>query len=238
MILQVKDLSASYGDLTVVKNVSMEVRPGEVVAVLGANGAGKSTLIRAMVSIHENKTGTIVFNDEDVTALPAHQIVERGLVMVPEHRRVFPRMSVMENLQMGGYLSDARTNAETLSFVFDLFPRLKERASQRAGTLSGGEQQMLAIGRGLMAKRKLLILDEPSMGLAPLLVTEVYASLKRLVESEQITILLVEQNAREALSVAQRVYVMQRGDMSAEAAPDDVRGSLLRSYLVTPADAD
>jgi branched-chain amino acid transport system ATP-binding protein len=238
MILQVDDLSASYGDLTVVKNVSLKVRSGEVVAVLGANGAGKSTLIRSIVSIHDNKSGRIVFDGEDLTAMPAHEIVERGLVMVPEHRRVFPRMSVMENLQMGGYLSDARTNRQTLVFVFDLFPRLKERASQRAGTLSGGEQQMLAIGRGLMAKPKLLILDEPSMGLAPLLVIEVYASLKRLVESEQITILLVEQNAREALSVAHRVYVMQRGEMTTEAAPDDVRGSLLRSYLDTPADAD
>ena len=235
MILNVNDLSASYGDLTVVKNISLAVEQGEVVAVLGANGAGKSTLIRAVVSLHENKTGNVVFDGEDITALPAHKIVERGLVMVPEHRRVFPRMSVMENLQMGGYLSDAQANRKTLGFAFDLFPRLKERA----GTLSGGEQQMLAIARGLMAKPKLLILDEPSMGLAPLLVIEVYASLKRLVESEQVTILLVEQNAREALEVAKRVYVMQRGEISIEATPDEVRGSLLRSYLAAPpADAD
>ena len=238
MILQVEDLSASYGDLTVVKNISLSVRSSEVVAVLGAKGAGKSTLIRSIVSIHDNKIGRAVFDGEDVSALPAHQIVERGLVMVPEHRRVFPRMPVMENLQMGGYLSDARANRQTLEFVFDLFPRLKESVSQRAGTLSGGEQQMLAIARGLMAKPKLLILDEPSMGLALLLVIKVYASLERLVPSERITILLVEQNAREALSLAQRVCVMQRGEISAESAPGDVRDSLLRSYLITPADAD
>jgi branched-chain amino acid transport system ATP-binding protein len=231
MILRTENLTSSYGDVTVVRDVSLVVRAGDVVAVLGANGAGKSTMVRAITNLHNRKSGIIVFDGVDITRLPPNEIVKLGLALVPEHRHVFTRMSVMENLLMGGYLLNRETNRETLRSVFELFPRLQERSKQLAGTLSGGEQQMLAIGRGLMAKPKLLILDEPSMGLAPLLVKEVYASLERLVGGGKITILLVEQNAREALSIAQRVYVMARGEISVEAKPDDIRGSLLNSYL-------
>ena len=231
MILRTENLTSSYGDVTVVRDVSLVIRPGDVVAVLGANGAGKTTMVRAITNLHDRKSGIIVFDGIDITRLPPNEIVKLGLALVPEHRHVFARMSVMENLLMGGYLLNRETNRETLRSVFELFPRLQERSKQLAGTLSGGEQQMLAIGRGLMAKPKLLILDEPSMGLAPLLVKEVYASLERLVGGGKITILLVEQNAREALSIAQRVYVMERGEISVEAKPDDIRGSLLQSYL-------
>jgi branched-chain amino acid transport system ATP-binding protein len=234
MILRTDNLSASHGDITVVRNVSFGVKAGEVVAVLGANGAGKTTLVRTLANLHRNKSGTVTFDATDIGDLPPHEIVRRGLVLVPEHRHVFPRMSVMENLKMGGYLRDASSNRETLSEVFELFPRLQERARQLAGTMSGGEQQMLAIGRGLMARPKLLILDEPSMGLAPLLVKEVYAALQRLVGFGHVTILLVEQNAREALEIAQWVFVMQRGEIGAAARPSEVRSSLLRSYLVSP----
>ena len=234
MILRTENLTSSYGDVTVVRNVSIAVSSGEVVAVLGANGAGKSTMVRTITNLHDRKTGSIIFDHTDITNLPPHEIARRGLALVPEHRHVFTRMSVKENLLMGGYLLSRQTNRSTLMNVFELFPRLQERARQLAGTLSGGEQQMLAIGRGLMAKPKLLILDEPSMGLAPLLVKEVYASLERLVNGGNITILLVEQNAREALSIAQRVYVMQRGEIAIEAKPDEIRGSLLNSYLMAP----
>jgi branched-chain amino acid transport system ATP-binding protein len=234
VILRTENLTSSYGDVMVVRDVSLAIRPGDVVAVLGANGAGKSTMVRAITNLHDRKTGIIFFDGVDITSLPPNEIVKLGLVLVPEHRHVFTRMSVKENLLMGGYLLNRETNRETLRSVFELFPRLQERSKQLAGTLSGGEQQMLAVGRGLMAKPKLLILDEPSMGLAPLLVKEVYASLERLVADGKITILLVEQNAREALSIAQRVYVMQRGEISVEAKPDDIRGSLLNSYLTAP----
>jgi branched-chain amino acid transport system ATP-binding protein len=234
MILRTENLTSSYGDVTVVRDVSIVVRPGDVVAVLGANGAGKSTMVRAITNLHDRKTGIILFDGLDITGLPPHEIAKRGLALVPEHRRVFARMSVMENLLMGGYLLNRETNRETLTSVFELFPKLRERSRQLAGTLSGGEQQMLAIGRGLMAKPKLLILDEPSMGLAPLLIKEVYAALGRLVGGRKITILLVEQNAREALSIAHRVYVMQRGEIAIEAKPDDIRDKLLNSYLMAP----
>jgi branched-chain amino acid transport system ATP-binding protein len=234
MILEVEGLSAAYGDVSVLRNVSLKLRPGEVVAVLGANGAGKSTMVRAIVNLHRGKSGRVIFDGADIADVAPHEIVGRGLVLVPENRHVFPRMSVMENLQMGGYLRAGRAIRDSLVQVFELFPRLKDRARQAAGTMSGGEQQMLAIGRGLMANPKLLILDEPSMGLAPLLVKEVYASLLRLVGLGTVTILLVEQNAREALEVAGRVYVMQRGEIVTEASPDEVRSSLLSSYLTSP----
>ena len=234
MILSTESLSSAYGDITVVRNVSLNIHAGEVVAVLGANGAGKSTMVRAITNLHTNKAGKVVFDGTDITSMEPHDIAKHGLALVPENRHVFPRMSVLENLLMGGYLLNRATNQETLVNVFELFPRLQERSRQLAGTLSGGEQQMLAIGRGLMARPKLLILDEPSMGLAPLLIKEVYASLQRLVERGNVTILLVEQNAREALGIAERVYVMQRGEITIEAKPDDVRGTLLQSYLAAP----
>ncbi|MFZ2145028.1 MAG: ABC transporter ATP-binding protein [Xanthobacteraceae bacterium] len=232
MMLRTDNLSGAYADVTALHGVSIEVRAGNVVAVLGANGAGKSTMVRAITNLHTRKTGHVIFDGIDITDLPPHEIAKRGLALVPEHRHVFGRMSVMENLLMGGYLQRRNSNRRTLANVFELFPKLKERSKQLAGTLSGGEQQMLAIGRGLMAQPKLLILDEPSMGLAPLLVKEVYAALGRLVKGGGITILLVEQNAREALEIAHRVYVMQRGKITSEASPDEIRGKLLTSYLM------
>jgi branched-chain amino acid transport system ATP-binding protein len=234
MMLRTENLAASYGDVMALHGVSIEVFTGDVVAVLGANGAGKSTMVRAITNLHAHKTGQVFLDDIDITQLPPHEITRCGLALVPEHRRVFGRMSVFENLLMGGYLLRRGSNRKGLANVFELFPRLRERSKQLAGTLSGGEQQMLAIGRGLMAQPKLLILDEPSMGLAPLLVKEVYAALARLVKAGGITILLVEQNAREALEIARRVYVMQRGRIINEASPDEIRGKLLTSYLTAP----
>jgi branched-chain amino acid transport system ATP-binding protein len=234
MMLRTENLAGSYGDVIALQGVSIEVFLGDVVAVLGANGAGKSTMVRAITNLHTHKSGQVFFNEMNITRLPPNEIAKCGLVLVPEHRRVFGRMSVLENLLMGGYLRDGAGNRNNLAKVFELFPRLKERSRQLAGTLSGGEQQMLAIGRGFMAQPKLLMLDEPSMGLAPLLVKEVYAALAELVKDSGITILLVEQNAREALKIARRVYVMQRGMITSEATPDEVRGQLLTSYLIAP----
>ncbi len=234
MILETRNLSCSHGDVTAVRNVSIRVSRGEVVAVLGANGAGKTTMVRGITNLHHHKSGSVIWRDVDISLLPAHEIAAHGIALVPEHRHVFPRMSVKENLLMGGYLQKRKTNREMLPVVFDLFPRLRERTWQLAGTLSGGEQQMLANGRGLMARPELLILDEPSMGLAPVLVKEVYASLERLAGGGRISILLVEQNAREALEIAQRAYVMARGEIAIEAKPEEVRGRLLSSYLTAP----
>jgi branched-chain amino acid transport system ATP-binding protein len=234
MMLRTDNLTGSYGDVAALHGVSIQVFAGDVVAVLGANGAGKSTMVRAITNLHTEKAGEVFFENINITRLSPYEIAKCGLALVPEHRRVFGRMSVWENLLMGGYLLDRATNRKSVTNVFELFPRLRERSNQLAGTLSGGEQQMLAIGRGLMARPKLLILDEPSMGLAPLLVKEVYAALARLVNAGGITILLVEQNAREALEIARRVYVMQRGRITIEAGPDEIRGKLLTSYLMAP----
>lgn len=210
-MLQVQDISVFYGDLQALFNLNLQVETGEIVTLLGSNGAGKTTTINAISGILHPRQGTIQFDDQAIHRMAPFRIVEFGLIQIPEGRMLFPDMTVFENLQMGTYSNRARENhQETLDWVSHLFPRLKERFPQLAGTLSGGEQQMLAIARGLMSKPKLLMLDEPSLGLAPLLVAELF---KVVVEINQhgVTILLVEQNAIQALETAHRGYVLENG---------------------------
>jgi branched-chain amino acid transport system ATP-binding protein len=212
-MLEITGVNAYYGNIHALKNVSLHVEQGEVVTIIGANGAGKSTMLRATSGLLRPRTGSIRLAGEELTRLKPHHIVMKGVVQVPEGRRVFGRLTVRENLEMGAFTStDRKKNAENLERVFSLFPRLKERSKQVSGTLSGGEQQMLAMGRALMAAPKLLLLDEPSMGLAPVLVDGIFDTIRRL-HAAGTTILLVEQNARMALQVAGRGYVLQSGSI-------------------------
>ena len=212
-ILNVNDINVYYGSIHAIKGISFTVNEGEIVTLIGANGAGKSTTLNTISGLLKSKTGAISFMGEDLAKVPAHKIVERGLVMVPEGRRIFMQMTVEENLEMGAYTQDPKGIKESLDEVYELFPRLLERRTQIGGTLSGGEQQMLAMGRALMAKPKLIMLDEPSMGLAPLLVDHIFEIIKKLHENGA-TILLVEQNAQAALSIADRAYVLETGKIS------------------------
>jgi branched-chain amino acid transport system ATP-binding protein len=209
-MLAVQDVSAAYGAVQALRDVSIEVAQGEIVTLVGANGAGKSTLLMTICGDPRARAGRVVFEGRDITHLPTHQIMRLGLAQVPEGRRVFPRMSVMENLLMGAQVA-GHDPAPLLEQVFTLFPRLKERETQRGGTLSGGEQQMLAIGRALMSKPRLLLLDEPSLGLAPLIVRQIFQAIRALNETEGLTVLLVEQNANQALRLAHRGYVLVNG---------------------------
>ena len=231
-ILKVDNISVYYGAIHAIKGVSFEVNEGEIVTLIGANGAGKSTTLQTVSGLLRSRTGEIEFCGERIDRLPSHRIVERGLAQVPEGRRIFLQMSVRENLEMGAYTQSASGVEADLEKVYAQFPRLKERGRQIAGTLSGGEQQMLAIGRALMSRPKLLMLDEPSMGLAPILVEQIFDIIQRL-HRGGTTILLVEQNAQMALSVADRAYVMETGAITLSgtgaelAASDAVR----RAYL-------
>ena len=209
-ILKVDDINVYYGSIHAIKGVSFEVNQGEIVTLIGANGAGKSTTLNTISGLLRSSSGSVTFLDEDLGKVPAHKIVSKGLALVPEGRRVFLQMTVQENLEMGAYTLGAKTGDGDLEKVFTQFPRLKERRRQVAGTLSGGEQQMLAMGRALMSKPKLLMLDEPSMGLAPILVEQIFDIIRQLHE-DGTTILLVEQNAQAALSVADRGYVLETG---------------------------
>jgi branched-chain amino acid transport system ATP-binding protein len=209
-MLAVEAVSTSYGAVQALREVSIEVRQGEIVTLVGANGAGKSTLLMTICGDPRARAGRIVFEGSDITRLPTHRIMRLGIAQVPEGRRVFPRMSVMENLLMGAQVA-GHDPAPLLDQVFALFPRLKERQAQRGGTLSGGEQQMLAIGRAMMAKPRLLLLDEPSLGLAPLIVRQIFSAIRDLNEKEGLTVLLVEQNANQALRLAHRGYVLVNG---------------------------
>ena len=209
-ILKVDNINVYYGAIHAIKGVSFHVDRGEVVTLIGANGAGKSTTLQTISGLLRSRTGSVDFLGENISRLPPHKIVERGLAQVPEGRRIFLQMTVQENLEMGAYTRSGSGVDEDLEKVFAQFPRLKERRRQVAGTLSGGEQQMLAIGRALMSSPKLLMLDEPSMGLAPILVEQIFDIIRRLHENGT-TILLVEQNAQMALSVADRAYVMETG---------------------------
>jgi len=211
-MLTVKDIHVYYGPIHAIKGVSFEVNDGEIVALIGANGAGKSTILKTVSGLLHPKTGSIEFNGEDITKVEPHRIVKKGLAHVPEGRRIFLRMTVMENLEMGAFTQKS-VREEDLERIFERFPRLKERRKQIAGTLSGGEQQMLAIGRALMSHPKLLMLDEPSMGLAPILVEQIFEIIKELNDSGT-TILLVEQNAGMALESADRAYVLETGNIT------------------------
>ena len=209
-LLKVENIHVYYGSIHAIKGVSFEVNEGEVVTLIGANGAGKSTTLNTVAGLLKPKTGTIEFEGKNIVGVPANRVVSHGMALCPEGRRVFLQMTVQENLEMGGYSRPAGEIDASLADVYQRFPRLKERYKQVAGTLSGGEQQMLAMGRALMSKPKLLMLDEPSMGLAPILVEQIFDIVKEL-NKAGTTILLVEQNARMALSVADRAYVLETG---------------------------
>jgi branched-chain amino acid transport system ATP-binding protein len=210
-MLKIDNINVFYGAIHALKGISLEVAEGEIVTLIGANGAGKSTTLRTISGLLRPKTGQIVFEGKNIAGLPAQDIVKLGVCQVPEGRRIFANMTVLENLELGAYIrSDSKSIGEDMQGVFKRFPRLLERKSQVAGTLSGGEQQMLAIGRALMSRPRLLLMDEPSMGLAPLLVKEIFAIIKE-INASGTTILLVEQNAHMALSVAQKAYVLETG---------------------------
>jgi branched-chain amino acid transport system ATP-binding protein len=210
-LLQVRDLNAYYGDMQVLFGVSLEVREGEVVTIVGANGAGKTSLLRCVSGVMPRATGEISFEDRSVIRLPSHDIVNRGIVHIPEARQLFPFMTVADNLRLGAYSARARPHAAaSLEYVYDFLPVLKDRSKQLAGSLSGGEQQMCALGRGLMARPRLLMLDEPSLGLAPMLVQRVFEVVREIRE-RGTTILLVEQNVQHALELSDRAYVLENG---------------------------
>ena len=231
-MLDIRGLRAGYGPVEILRGVDLAVRQGEIVALLGSNGAGKSTLNNNVSGIFRPFAGAIRFDGEDITGAPPPAIVEKGLIQVPEGRRVFPNLSVRENLELGGYRRGRGNRAANIDRVVAIFPRLKERFAQRAVTLSGGEQQMLAIGRGLMAEPRLLILDEPSLGLSPLLVEEMFALIRRLHEGG-LAILLVEQNVVQSLAVADRAYVLHDGTCAVEGPAQTLAAdpALRRSYL-------
>ena len=210
-LLSVRGVKTYYGNIVALRGVDIDIHAGEIVALIGANGAGKSTLMMTIFGDPRPREGQVFYDGRDITGLPAHEIARQHIAQSPEGRRIFGRMTVMENLQMGATVTDASHFEEDLARVFELFPRLKERAYQRGGTLSGGEQQMLAIGRALMSRPRLLLLDEPSLGLAPLLAKQIFEAIRALNQREKLTVFLVEQNAFHALKLAHRGYVMVNG---------------------------
>lgn len=221
-LLEVKNLVVSYGAIKALKNISFRVESGEIISLIGSNGAGKTTTLHSISNLIKKVSGNIIFDGVDVTNLGADKIVKMGLIQVPEGRRVFADMSVRENLEMGAFLrKDKEQIKKDIEWCYSLFPRLKERINQFSGTLSGGEQQMLAMARALMSKPKLLLLDEPSMGLAPILVDEIFEIIKK-ISSSGTTILLVEQNAYKALSIANRAYILETGEITKEGNASDL----------------
>ena len=232
-MLEVKDLEVYYGVIQAIKGVSFHVDQGEVIALIGANGAGKTTMLHTVTGLFAPKKGSVYFEGKEITKMPAHKIVSLGMAHVPEGRRVFAELSVYENLKMGAYTRKDRSEIEaTLEKVYERFPRLKERRNQMAGTLSGGEQQMLAMGRALMSKPKIILMDEPSMGLSPILVNEIFDIIQE-VSNSGTTVLLVEQNAKKALSIADRAYVLETGKISIEGKAKDLLedDSIKKAYL-------
>ena len=211
MKLEIRDLHVSYGGIRALKGIDLTVEEGQIVTLIGANGAGKSTTLRAISGLQKPQSGSILYGGEELVGLPAKEIVRRGIIQVPEGRRVFPDMTVAENLKIGAFLrKDKDGIASDMDYVYSLFPRLKERSWQPAGTLSGGEQQMLAVGRALMSRPKVLMMDEPSLGLAPLIVKDIFSIIRR-VNADGITVLLIEQNANAALRIADYGYVLETG---------------------------
>jgi branched-chain amino acid transport system ATP-binding protein len=232
-VLSIDDVHVYYGAIHALKGVSLRVKAGEIVTLIGANGAGKSTTLRAINGLNRARQGTIRFQGEDITQASPHEIVKGGIAQSPEGRRLFPRMSVTENLEMGAFQrSDKENFAADMDRVFELFPRLHERRTQKAGTMSGGEQQMCAIGRALMARPKLLLLDEPSMGLAPIFVDRIFETIVE-VNKQGTPVLLVEQNALMALDVAQRAYVMETGRIALEGPASELKTNeqVRKTYL-------
>ena len=232
-MLEVKDLEVYYGVIQAIKGISFEVNKGEVIALIGANGAGKTTTLHTITGLISPKKGHVIFEGKDITKVPAHKIVSMGMAHVPEGRRVFAELSVYENLRMGAYTrKDKSEIEESLANVYKRFPRLEERKNQMAGTLSGGERQMLAMGRALMSKPKIILMDEPSMGLSPILVNEIFDIIRAVSESGT-TVLLVEQNAKKALAIADRAYVLETGKIVLEGNAKDLLedDSIKKAYL-------
>ncbi|WP_022846514.1 MULTISPECIES: ABC transporter ATP-binding protein [unclassified Desulfurobacterium] len=216
-MLEVRNINTFYGNIQALHNVSLKVDEGEIVTLIGANGAGKTTTLMSICGVVPPRSGEIIFNGEPIQGLPPHKIVAKGIVQVPEGRMIFPELTVMENLDMGAYLrKDKEGIKQDLEYIFELFPILAERKNQLGGTLSGGEQQMLAISRALMARPKLLLLDEPSLGLAPLIIKQIFDIIVKINKEHKTTILLVEQNAHQALKIADRAYVMESGRITME----------------------
>lgn len=232
-LLQIDNIEVYYGVIKALKGISFEVNKGEIVALIGANGAGKTTILHTVTGLLKPKTGKISFKGNDITKVPAHKIVTMGMAHVPEGRRIFSQLSVLDNIKLGAFTrKDKDEIEETLNYVYERFPRLKERKNQIAGTLSGGEQQMLAMGRALMSKPEFVLMDEPSMGLSPLLVSEIFEIIKAINENGT-TVLLVEQNAKKALSIADRAYVLETGNIVLSGDAKDLMNdeSVKKAYL-------
>ncbi|MDD3569916.1 MAG: ABC transporter ATP-binding protein [Lachnospiraceae bacterium] len=232
-LLEVKDLEVYYGVIRAIKGISFEVNEGEVIALIGANGAGKTTILHTVTGLVPSKSGSISYNGTDITKMPGHKLVPMGIAHVPEGRRVFSQLSVIQNLKMGAYTrTDKKEIEDTLKMVYERFPRLEERKHQHAGTLSGGEQQMLAMGRALMSHPKLILLDEPSMGLSPIFVKEIFDIIEK-ISADGTTVLLVEQNAKKALSISNRAYVLETGNIALSGDAKELMNndSVKKAYL-------
>lgn len=232
-ILEVKDLEVYYGVIQAIKGISFEVNQGEIIALIGANGAGKTTTLQTITGLIPSKSGTITYEGQDITKIPGYKLVGMGIAHVPEGRRVFAELSVLQNLKLGAYTrNDKNEMEETLKMIYERFPRLEERKNQMAGTLSGGEQQMLAMGRALISHPKLIVMDEPSMGLSPLYVNEIFDIIQK-INADGVTVLLVEQNAKKALSIANRAYVLETGKIALSGDAKDLMNddSVKKAYL-------
>lgn len=232
-ILEVKDLEVCYGVIQAIKGISFEVNQGEIIALIGANGAGKTTTLQTITGLIPSKAGTITYEGKDITKIPGYKLVGMGIAHVPEGRRVFAELSVLQNLKLGAYTrNDKNEMEETLKEIYERFPRLEERKNQPAGTLSGGEQQMLAMGRALMSKPRIILMDEPSMGLSPIFVNEIFDIIQK-VSAGGTTVLLVEQNAKKALSIADRAYVLETGSITMDGKAEDLLNdeAVQKAYL-------